>query len=749
MKKTKKHSKENITKKMEVEMKKRLGTAILAAAVAFTSVQAVPYVGVQPAAAATTKKPTTTSSSETIEKSSDGKVTENGYTFRISGNEATITGYTGTTKDLKIPTKISIPQTVTVPTTGTGTSGTGSTGTGTATTKAASQKKDEPEVPTNDYFVTAIAENAFSSKLGIKSISMTSGSVDGKTFGIKKIGNKAFFGCHDMTSITIAATTSEIGAGVFADCIALTSIKVADGNQNFKTIDGALYSYSTESGSGIYRLEQYPLGNKAAEYKVSESLGFTLGEIGQEAFLGSQNLVTVELPITVKKIGDRAFAQCKKLTTVTLPQDLTTIGTEAFQGDIALETITIPDNVTTINTGTFQDCQTLKSAKLPEKLAVINAKAFQNCKALGDVELPISVTTIGDQAYAQCNAMKKISIPVKTNSIGKNVFEGTPVTVHCHSGSQASTYAKQYNLETERIFTVEFYTDNTYKTLLSSQEVLEEADAKLPEFTAEEGYEVTGWSADYTKIKQDLRLYPIQKKVYEVKFIDLYNGREESVKVTDGSAPEAPAWTMDGYSLRWNPSIPDDVHSNQTVNAVWTSSTTGKEIKPDAVKPRDLGATITSGKNNYQVTSADPYNPTVAFAGLEGEAASTKATSSSKDKKSKVKYDSITVKIPASISIDGVSYKVTTVAAKALSSNKNITSVEIGSNVKSIKEKAFYKCSRLSKVKLKTKKIIAMGSGAFKGVKTTAKFYTFNSKLSKYKSMLKDAGVKKPTMKRL
>ena len=459
-------------------------------------------------------------------------------------------------------------------------------------------------------------------------------------------------------------------------------------------------------------------------------------------------MVTVELPITVKKIGDRAFAQCKKLTTVTLPQDLATIGTEAFQGDIALEAITIPDNVTTINTGTFQDCQALKSAKLPEKLTVINAKAFQNCKALGDVELPTSVTTIGDQAYAQCSAMKKISIPVKTNSIGKNVFEGTPVTVHCHSGSQASTYAKQYNLETERIFTVEFYTDNTYKTLISSQEVLEETDAKLPEFTAEEGYEVTGWSADYKKIKQDLRLYPIQKKVYEVKFIDSYNGRQESVKVTDGSAPEAPAWTMDGYSLRWNPSLPDDVHSDQTVNAVWTSSTTGKEIKPDAIKPRDIGSTITSGKNNYQVTSADPYNPTVAFAGVEGDAASTKATSS-KNKKSTVKYDSIAVKIPASISIDGVSYKVTTIAAKALSTNKNITSVEIGSNVKSIKEKAFYKCSRLSKVKLKTKKVIAMGSGSFKGVKATAKFYTFNSKLSKYKSMLKDAGVKKPIMKRL
>ena len=235
--------------------------------------------------------------------------------------------------------------------------------------------------------------------------------------------------------------------------------------------------------------------------------------------------------------------------------------------------------------------------------------------------------------------------------------------------------------------------------------------------------------------------------------MDSYNGREETVKATDGSAAQAPDWSMTGYSLRWNPSVPDDVHSDQTVNAVWTSDTTGKEIKPGTIKPRDVGSTITSGKNNYEVTSSDPYNPTVAFAGLDGDTASVKKTSSasdkSKDKKPAVKYDSIAVKIPASISADGVTYKVTTVAAKALSENKNITSVEIGSNVKSIKSKAFYKCSRLSKVKLKTKKIISMSSGAFKSVKSNAKFYTFNSKLSKYKSLLKRAGVKKPTMKRL
>ena len=73
----------------------------------------------------------------------------------------------------------------------------------------------------------------------------------------------------------------------------------------------------------------------------------------------------------------------------------------------------------------------------------------------------------------------------------------------------------------------------------------------------------------------------------------------------------------------------------------------------------------------------------------------------------------------------------------------------ISKNMKSISAKAFYNCKKLKKIKLKSKNIIKMNNKAFAKIHSKAKFYTYNSKIDKYKSMLKNAGVKKPNVKRL
>ena len=52
-------------------------------------------------------------------------------------------------------------------------------------------------------------------------------------------------------------------------------------------------------------------------------------------------------------------------------------------------------------------------------------------------------------------------------------------------------------------------------------------------------------------------------------------------------------------------------------------------------------------------------------------------------------------------------------------------------------------------VKLKSKNIIKMNNKAFAKIHSKAKFYTYNSKIDKYRTLLKNAGVKKPSIKRL
>lgn len=75
------------------------------------------------------------------------------------------------------------------------------------------------------------------------------------------------------------------------------------------------------------------------------------------------------------------------------------------------------------------------------------------------------------------------------------------------------------------------------------------------------------------------------------------------------------------------------------------------------------------------------------------------------------------VTIPAVIKVNGVTYKVTSIGAKAFNGNKKLTKVTIGTNIKKISNNAFFKCRSLKMVNIKsvllTKK--TANKKAFKG----------------------------------
>lgn len=695
-------------------MNKKIWAAALAAAVTLTSAATIPYNEVQLVMAAPQNS---SSGSEVEDTSTDGRTTAGGFTFRVSGREATITGYGGSMKELAIPTKITVTQ---ANTTGNGSTSGGNTG----------SSAQNPNTTATEYEVVAIADNAFSGNLGIEKLTMSGGTdKDGKVFGIRTIGERAFFACHDLNTVEIASTTTSIGKYAFSDCVALNSMKVGDGNQRYKVIDNALYYYTATPGTGEYTLVQYPLANTAAEYKVPDAVATTLTEIADGAFWGAPSLETITIPESVKKIGDGAFAESKKLKSIVLPVGLTSLGTEAFKDDIALTEITIPAGVTTINPGTFQGCASLNKVNMTNDLKIIGNRAFSGCKSLTDFVVPGNVTTLGDQAFANCESLHEITIPMRTTSIGSNVFTGTKVTVLCHNGSQAAVYAAANGLTAERTYTVSFYTNSTYSNLISSQEIVEGKDAVPPEVPGRNGYRMS-WSGTYTAIKQDTRVYQVWDKQFDVTFVDSYNDRTEVVHVDEGGIVVPPAWTMAGYTLSWDADLTDYVTADFTAHAIWRNNSTGATIAANAAKPAAKGTDITKGNNRYVVSSNNAGNPTVKFVGLVNENVSS-------------------VSIPETVSSGGVSYRVTLVTANALNGNKSITSVIVSKNVKSICAKAFYNCPKLKKVKLKSKIISKMNNKAFGKIHSKAVFYTYNSQLAKYKSMLKNAGVKSPTVKRL
>ena len=152
------------------------------------------------------------------------------------------------------------------------------------------------------------------------------------------------------------------------------------------------------------------------------------------------------------------------------------------------------------------------------------------------------------------------------------------------------------------------------------------------------------------------------------------------------------------------------------------------------------------------VPPVNTVTPSAVRKGDEVKASGSKYTVTDVDKKT-VEYKAPTSKkktsitIPAKITVDGTSYKVTSIAKNACKGNKKLAKVTIGSNVTKIGANAFSGCSKLKNVIVKSKKLKSIGKNAFKGIHKKAAFKVPKAKYRAYKKLLKSKVGYKKTMK--
>lgn len=158
--------------------------------------------------------------------------------------------------------------------------------------------------------------------------------------------------------------------------------------------------------------------------------------------------------------------------------------------------------------------------------------------------------------------------------------------------------------------------------------------------------------------------------------------------------------------------------------------------KPDVPKKVPAKGSVhksADGKLAFKVTKSDAKNGTVTVSKL-------------------LKKTVKTVTIPATVTIDGYTFKVTAVANNVFKNASRLKSVVIGANVKSMGKSSFYKCKKLATITFKGIKAPSVGKNAFKSgkskvtVKVPKKMK--KSQLNKLKKALKKAGVKKASYKK-
>ena len=186
------------------------------------------------------------------------------------------------------------------------------------------------------------------------------GTLETVKIGKGEIGNSAFNGCPNLTTVELGNGVTSVGNSAFFKCTALTSITIGD----------RVTSIGTSAFNGCTALEAANIGS---------------GTIGASAFQDCSRLANVTLGDGVTSIGTNAFLRCTALTSMNIGSSVKTIESYAFSGCSALEEVTI--SAAQIGNQAFRNANALKKVTLGDGVENIPAGAFSSC-GMGDRNNP-------------------------------------------------------------------------------------------------------------------------------------------------------------------------------------------------------------------------------------------------------------------------------------------------------------------------------------------------------------------------
>lgn len=161
---------------------------------------------------------------------------------------------------------------------------------------------------------------------------------DGNDYKVTAFGDKCFYGCSDLTSITIPSSVTSLGDWCFAVCVRLTSITIPS----------------------------------------------SVTTVGDYCFAACNRLTSIALPSSVTSLGKSCFDDCSRLTSITIPSSVTSLEECCFKGCDNLTSITIPSSIASLGDMCFA-FSSLTSIMIPSSVTYLGSSCFFRCSNLESI----------------------------------------------------------------------------------------------------------------------------------------------------------------------------------------------------------------------------------------------------------------------------------------------------------------------------------------------------------------------------
>ena len=282
---------------------------------------------------------------------------------------------------------------------------------------------------------------------------------------LEEIKSYCFFSCDELKEVTIPAGTKKISeAQVFAYCHNLPAINVEEGNTEYVSVDGVLFTADRKT------LMYYPDGKKTEIYFIPEGTE----QLGRSLFNKPVNLRAVVIPATLRGLENKNHFSCNpKLESIIVSYDCKKYRTfnGALYDNNGNELIAYPSGKTVESVGkddflpgvkrigpwAFQGNEYLKNVELPEGATSVGWMCFTFDTSLESVTVPASVKTINGYAFADCKSLKRVIIlnpNVHFEDAEGSVVDDSPNVVLCgYEDSTTQVYAEKWGLKFEKLET--------------------------------------------------------------------------------------------------------------------------------------------------------------------------------------------------------------------------------------------------------------------------------------------------------